>query len=467
MADKTWLIHGDGLAAWATAALLARALPADHAVAVVGAPDGSAQDGFDAVAAEPDGMLVRLADGAENALLAQGQAGFCLGSIWRGWRDGADVAVARQEPLPPIQDIAVPDLVLRALHQTPSGHSYADLLAPLQFQARAMAAGAYAHPSPDRQSPRSLLRPLILLDSRALSARLQATAQAAGVDRISQAEAERLSPFMVVEARPNLFDDDEDWRVRLGHDRRLTIRCCPRGDLPAYIERAALPQGLAMRAALPQVDVFSLDYDQAATTPQEARAALTSWIGEAEVFEERDAPAAPRRRAAPWRENGLALGRAAACFDPDLDGVCLDAQLGVLAGHLPCNADQIPACALAYNQAVALDLGHRADRLHLIRLQGPGGDALAGPGADLERRIALFQSRNRSVALDGDPYDAQHWILLMASLGLTPRRHDVQADRLDLSAAMGAIGRMVMAFDQTLAALPSHKDVFSRLRRPD
>ncbi len=65
--------------------------------------------------------------------------------------------------------------------------------------------------------------------------------------------------------------------------------------------------------------------------------------------------------------------------------------------------------------------------------------------------------------LDGDPYDAQHWGMVMAGLGLTPRRYDVQADRLDLSAALGALGRMVMAFDQTLTALPTHDTVMANL----
>ena len=84
-------------------------------------------------------------------------------------------------------------------------------------------------------------------------------------------------------------------------------------------------------------------------------------------------------------------------------------------------------------------------------------------GPDMERRVRQFVSRNGAVRLDGDPYDAQHWAMLMAGLGLTPRRHDVQGDRLDLSAALGALGRMVMAFDQTLAALPTHDTVMAEL----
>lgn len=84
-------------------------------------------------------------------------------------------------------------------------------------------------------------------------------------------------------------------------------------------------------------------------------------------------------------------------------------------------------------------------------------------GPDLERRVGQFLSRNGAVRLDGDPYDAQHWAMLMAGLGLAPRRHDLQVDRLDLSAALGALGRMVMAFDQTLAALPTHDTVMTDL----
>ncbi|MCK6104205.1 hypothetical protein [Brevundimonas sp. EYE_349] len=188
-------------------------------------------------------------------------------------------------------------------------------------------------------------------------------------------------------------------------------------------------------------------------------------LGDVEIVDLSDAAARPGFLRTPWLGDRLALGPAAARFGPalGLDDIVLGQQLKTLAACLPGATDQIPACAAAYTTAIMRDLGCRADRLNLILRQGPRGAALAPFGPDLERRVGQFLSRNGAVRLDGDPYDAQHWAMLMAGLGLAPRRHDVQVDRLDLSAALGALGRMVMAFDQTLAALPTHDTVMTDL----
>jgi tryptophan halogenase len=466
MAARTWVIQGGGLAAWAAAALLARELTSDHKVVVVEDAAETAES-VDVVLADPDGILLQLADGAADELLAAGQAGFCLGAVWRDWCAGKDIAVAHQEPLPSIDGVAIQDLVHRAAKAAADGHSYADLLAPLQFQARAMVAGRYAHPSADRQSPRSLLKPQIILDGRSLATRLKARAQQLGAIAVGETQTAELTPFMTLDTRPAAFTGDADWFKRLGHDRRLTRHARPRRAPQPYVETRLLAEGLLTHFALPHVEIVGLDYDSAAVTTDQARHAITSLIGETDILQETDTSSRTGFSQSPWRDRTLAFGLAASRFGPMLDGVGLDAQLARLAPHLPGAPDQISACAAAYNQALARALGHRADRLHLIRLQGPGGERLAPPGPDLQRRIDLFQSRNASVALDGDPYDAQHWIMLMASLGLQARRHDVQADRPNLSAAMGSIGRMVMAFDQTLAAMPSHETVLNSLRRPD
>ena len=192
-------------------------------------------------------------------------------------------------------------------------------------------------------------------------------------------------------------------------------------------------------------------------------------LGDVEIVGQSDAAASPGFLRTPWVGDRLAFGPAAARFGPalGLDDIVLGQQLKTLAACLPGAPDQIPACAAAYTTATVRDLGHRADRLHLILRQGPRGAALAPFGPDLERRVRQFVSRNGPVLLDGDPYDAQHWTMLMAGLGLTSRRHDVQADRLDLSAALGALGRMVIAFDQTLAALPKHDTIMADLHGAD
>lgn len=462
MAVKTWRIQGGGLAAWAAAALLARVLPDGHTVTIEEDHESEVED-LQPVLVEPDGLLVQLAGGGDD-LMIQADGGFCLGVVLRQWRAGRDVAVVEQEPLPAIDGVAVHDVVLRAAQRSPGGHGFAALLEPLQFQARVMAEGRYAHPSPERQSPRSLLRPRLLLDRAVLTARLKAAALCGGVRAASARQAGPATPFMTIDTRAAAFQLDEDWRGRLRYDRRLTVRYRG-GDQPPYVAAKASPEGLLTLTPLRGAMVVDLAYAQSETTPDRARRAVTHTMGDAEIIGQRDGPAGPGFLTAPWVGNRLALGPAAARFGSafGLDDIVLDIQLKTLAACLPGATDQISACAAAYNVSTSRDAAHRADRLHLILRQGPQGAMLAPFGADLERRVRQFLSRNGSVRLDGDPYDAQHWALLMGGLDLTPRRYDVQADRLDLAAALGALGRMVMAFDQTLSALPRHETVMAGL----
>ena len=462
MATKTWKIQGDGLAAWAAAALLARALPDGHVVTIEEGPEPEAQE-LQPVLVEPDGLLLQLADGGDD-LMVQAHGGFCLGVVLRDWRQERDVAVVEQEPLPALDGVAVQDVVLRAAQRSPGGHDYAALLEPLQFQARVMSAGRYAHPSLDRQSPRSLLRPRLLLDRAVLTTLLKSAALRDGARRVSAEEVDGSTPFMTLDTRAAAFQDADDWRDRLGHDRRLTVRYRG-GEQPPYVAVRALTEGLLTLTPLRGAGVASLCYAEQQTSPDQARGSLLGALGDVEIVDLSDAAARPGFLRTPWLGDRLALGPAAARFGPalGLDDIVLGQQLKTLAACLPGATDQIPACAAAYTTAIRRDLGCRADRLNLILRQGPRGAALAPFGPDLERRVGQFLSRNGAVRLDGDPYDAQHWAMLMAGLGLAPRRHDVQVDRLDLSAALGALGRMVMAFDQTLAALPTHDTVMTDL----
>lgn len=461
--NKVWVIRGGGLAAWAAAALLAKTLPSGHSVVIEDALSPALGEEPEVVIADPDGVLVQLSDGAD--LLAHGHGGFFLGSLLQNWRDGRDIPVVEQEPMPGIDGVALADVVLRAARQSPGAPEYAALLAPLQFQARVMAAGRYAHPSPDRQSPRSLLRPRLMLDARVLTARLRDIALHAGVREGANAIRE-IAPFMTLETRASgVFRGDGDWTARLGYDRCLTVRYAG-GDHAPRVDMANLEDGLASRSPLPGGGFASLAYAADRTTADVAKAALAAWLGDVDVAAQSDVALAPGLDTHPWSGRRLALGPAAARFGDalGLESAALERQLTQLVASLPGASEQISACAEAYNEAVVRDIAHRADRLHLILLSGSQGQRLAPAGDNLARRIAQFTSRNAGVGLDGDPYDAQHWIMLMASLGLIPRRYDIQAARLDIKAAMASLGRMVIAFDQTLAALPAQSQFIDRLR---
>lgn len=453
-AAPLYVIRGGGLAGWGAAALLTESLPAHARIVVTDRADEDAPSPFDIAALPADATLLALTGLPVERLLAETGADILLATAFVGWRDGRTVFHAEQEALPALDGIAVHDLALRAARSAGHAHDYAGFHAPFRFQARAAEQGRYAPPSPDRTSPRSLLRPGVMVDGKALAALLRDRALAAGV-----AVAERIddAPVLTIDTRPDA--DPGGWQPMpdgTGHDRCVTARlegaAVPDTCLRVLPLDGAIVTTVPARHGLNAVLTCGAGVDDAALLAR-AFAGFT-------VTARAETGFAPGAATAAWHGDRLVLGTGAARPGAAmaLDVTLLDRQLALLATLLPGGREHNAVCARAYNARLAETVGHHADLLHLTLRHRPGAGADSPPPSDrLARRLDQFLGRNRAAVLDGDPFDAQTWLGLMIALGLVPRRYDPQVERLPPAQTDAHLGRMAIAFDRTLAAMPPYR----------
>lgn len=445
--SASFVVNGGGVAAWAAAAMLADALP-DARIIVV--EEAAAPSSLDIAALPADALLLRLTGVPLDRLMAETGAQVVLGTTLEQWRNGHDVILAAQEPLPAIDGIAVHDLALRAAIGAGRREAYADFHAPFRFQARAAAERRYAPPSGDRRSPRSLLRPGVLIDGAALTGRLRKRALATGATCAADAPA---SPLLTIETRAT---GRGAWEPRGdGYDRILALRLGGSSEARLTVRVTPLPSGLMIAApATDGLTALVLHADDDARAEAMARDALPGLTVTLRAGVDHE----PGFDPAPWQGSRLRLGPAAASIGTLAagDAALLDAQLALLAELLPADASQLPVCAAAYNARFTEIAGHHADFAQLVAMHGPS-PCDAPPSPALTRRLDQFLSRNRGVMLDGDPFEAQAWTDAMIALGLMPRRYDPQADRLPARDALAHLGRMVEAFDRTLAVMPRYR----------
>ncbi len=459
-----WVVRGGGLPGWAAAAVLKAQLPADAEVVLVtdGAPPLLGSLAIATLDAES--ILLATCDRLPGDLLVDLGGGFHLGTALADWV-GRDAAwVCAQEPLPQYEGVAMHDLVLATARALKREGDYAGFYAPLRFQARVAAAGRYAEPAADRASPRSLLRPGIMVDADRLADALEARARALGVlvaDTMPEGEAR-----LVIDTRPT--PDPTGWvdaTDTLGFDRVVEVLLPADASRAPHLTSRPAPAGTVTTAPLRDGTFTVLAYDSRQASAEEAR----GWLGEAVVISDTGAPAGWAER--PWRGGTLALGPAAACLGPVFghDLVLLDRQLARLVRLLPGGEGDREACAREYNRRHATDVGHHADLLRaaLRRCARPepwwAERRAQAPSTALGRRLRQFQLRNRSVPIDGDPFDGQLWLSTFIALGYVPRAGNPRAGQLDPKRIAAHLGQTVQAFDATLQGMPTHDEVLDRL----
>ncbi len=453
MSTALFRVRGNGLAAWAVAALLVDSLPDTARVVVTDADAAVAPSSLDVVALPADALLLRLTGLSLDDIAARTGADVYLGTVLERWRGDRAVIHAPQEPLPAFGGIQVHDLALRAAIAAGHRDDYAGFHAPFRFQARAVEHDRYAPPSPDRASPRSLLRPGLMLGGALLTDLLRRRALAGGAQVVGKDDTQALLTIDTrAAARPAGGIDRADGS---GHDRTLTLHL--RGTLPPRTSLRVTQRDDGLLTLLGARDGAIATFDHFAGS--DADAIVAAALPGMEVVARDTAPLRPGFAPAPWQDDCLLLGPAAVQLGAvmALDAALLNRQLALLADLLPARAEQRAACAAAYNARFTEDAGHHADLLHLILMHRSGAPALPAIRPELRRRLDQFLGRNRAPDLDGDPFDKQMWLDTMIALGLVPDRYDPQADRVAQARGDAHLGRMAMAFDATLAAMPRYR----------
>lgn len=263
--------------------------------------------------------------------------------------------------------------------------------------------------------------------------------------------------------------DFDSWRHWFPCDRLLTAYAAPMSPLPAYAQITAFRSGwlglfpVRDYTALQQVYLSSdLSDDEAfemagmvASLPFNPQATVT--------------PFEAGRRAQAWSGNVIALGDAAAVFDP-LDSARMPALLTGLS-HLISLFPLDTGCieAAVYNRVVTQAYERLRDfqclhyKLNQRRDQ-PLWDQLRGTEAPetLDHKLRLFAARGHMPMYDDEAFDESLWIAACIGHGLIPEVYDPMADQVPEPEVIAHFQKALGYLRQQVEALPPMEAVLKR-----
>ncbi|MCW3835713.1 tryptophan halogenase family protein [Sphingomonas canadensis] len=471
------VIAGGGVAGWMSALALANARAGERVTLVeTGGPDHSLGPFGPAEATLPEFAAFLIANGIdEDALMRAARGSFSLGGAFSGWAgEGVTWFLPHGETGAPIGPVAFHHLAARLR----AGRREVRL-ADFSLAAVAAQSGRFARPSADRRSPLSALGYGLHLDRAGFAALLRDRALAAGVAaHPAPLRAVRLAgdgSIAAIETGPgevagDLFLDCtgpgalliggalgvgfDGWSQWLPCDRAIEWSNAAEGVPPPYAHSGAFDAGWRRMLPLARGQGEALVYSSAHLDDAAASAAFG---GAAPV------PVAFGRRASFWRRNCVAIGAAAALFDP-LHGTALQlvhSALRRLIALFPHAADGPEGAEFDRIQLAEADRARDFLILH-YKTNGRKGDpmwdaarAMAVPDP-LQYKLDLYASRGRLPVYDEELFDRPEWIAVLDGQGVRQRRYDALADAIPEPALMQHFGRLREVILQAAKQLPGH-----------
>ncbi len=471
------VILGEGVAGWAAAAMLARALPRSlYSISLVptGRPDDSLGP-FGAAEAAPPSIRefhVRLGFDEEE-LVRHCDAAFALGAAFSGWSSAEPTFFL------PFGDIGAP-LATVPFHQLAGRlRAAGDEVRFGNFSVATIAAqmGRFARPSDDPSS---------VLSTYSYGLHLPLDLYARALRDLALARGVRLVEARFVAAELDERGDLTGLRLESGESLSGEFFIDASGP-SALLGEGALASGFeSWRAWLP-CDRASASRSATPVPPapySHVEAGAAGWrrvvpyqggVGEllvscSEVADSSGSAFESGRRNRPWIRNCVALGAAAATVDP-LQPASLDLLHRALARLLrlfPASRDA-GAEAAEYNRSTNEELDRLRDRLILpYKLNGRRGQPFwdqlrhAAVPDSLAHKIALYQSRGRVPLLDGDTFEEAEWAAALDALGVRPRRYDARADAIAVDRIRQHFESIRKVMLDAAATLPSHRDYLDR-----
>ena len=488
-----FLVVGSGLAAWMTAAALARTtdgasvavLAADDSVH--GLPTGLAENALPSAEGVLHGLL------ADEADAVTGTGGsYSFGIAMSGWSH------PEQTYFHPFGSVGAEygPVAFHAIVQRLRRGGVEARFGNYSLAAMAAQAGRFQRPDGDPRSVLSTCRYGLHLDPERLAQRFRAEAEAAGVrvlrgrfnsvtlsedGAIAAVETDRgesLQAALYVDcsgARGRLVGaldgaGWEDWSGWLRCDRYVEARFeTPEAPLP-YSHAEARAGGWTRYLPLQQRTVLAgfwcAEHDSEEAVLRRFRA-----------FAGRDAAATATgrlqygRRQRPWRHNCVALGAAATVIDPvGLSNLhLLGSAVRRLVSLLPGSAAR-DVLAAEYNRQSAAELAHARDfALMHYRLNGRNGE----PFWDQARRMAvpasagyklqLYANLGRVAMYDFEPLEEISWINLFDEHGVQPRQLHPIAEGVSLDELRKHADKVRTVMMGALRNMPLHADYLARL----
>lgn len=470
---RTVLIAGGGIVGWSAAAALRRKLPQIE-VAILACAVAA-----DALAERVPSTLPSIAGFHEDIGLTEADtiarvgSALRLGTRFEGWTgDGSDYVHAYGPYGEPLGATSFHHLWLReSAEDSPPPFDAFSPAAALGEAGRFAADGAEALAAVQYGLELNLPRYRDLLRAYALhlGAR-ERPGEIAGVKLAADGAIEALAledggavtADLFVDAtgpaarlRGALDEGFEDWSRWLPCDRLLLTEA-PAPAEPPLLGRAAAAQAGWRWQAASQVRT-TIGYCYASVHAGEP--------GDGAI------PIRQGRRAAPWLQNCVAIGDAAACMEP-LEWTNLHLVHSAIDRIVAMMPDRdFAAVELAeYNR----QCGAEADRvrdflaLHYLASQRPEPfwreAAAAEPPASLAHTLSLYCERGRLPFHEEETFTRDSWLAVLIGQGVRPRRLDPLLSGVPRAAAAEAMGRLRARLAALVPSLPTHAAYLQRLR---
>jgi tryptophan halogenase len=485
------LIVGSGFAAWAAAAVLARATRARIPIAVVAA--GRESDPDDLMGSGRPAMLrTHAALGLEEtAFMRAARATFRLGTEMRDWgAPGHSFVHAYGDIGARLDSVAFHQLLNRARL---AGRPIAGI-DEFSLGALAARAGRFAHPASDRRSVASTYSYAYHFDVAAATAYLRGIAQGQGVRHVTGQvrdvlrgedgllrgvvldSGETVHAAFFVDcsgAASRLLGETlevpfDDWTRWLPCDRVIHARAARAAPAPSASVATAHAAGWSMTLPLQHEDVHAVFY---ASGHLDETSAVRLFAAPAGSATPASVPLICGRRRRFWVGNCVALGAAAGVPDPlsSMSAQMIYDGATRLADLFP-HAQPGERLIAEYERRTSVQFERVRDfaALHY---------ALAGREdssfwrerrqvqlpESLDYRLRLFRNGGRLAAFDDEVHDESDWISILLGMGVWPGRADPLTLGMIPEQIAARIDRMRQIMRQAADAMPAHGAYLQKL----
>jgi tryptophan 7-halogenase len=253
-------------------------------------------------------------------------------------------------------------------------------------------------------------------------------------------------------------------------ERRLIARAAPFAAVPVYGEIRIGQHGWTALHGTPGATYVTHAYSTAQSDKEAlADASRTAGLPLAHISA---TDVVIGRRPAPWQGNRVAIGAAAAGFDPLFDVELHAIQLGLVHLLSLFPVDEAPAAERAeYNRLVGSSFDRLAEFASAFRLlnrfaeQGYWAEARqAEPSVALAHKVAAFCARGTIAPMEDETFAPDLWAALFIGLGEMPESWPPAIDRTPPEQLKNAFRRTLGLIRDKVLAQPTHQAYLARLR---
>ena len=256
----------------------------------------------------------------------------------------------------------------------------------------------------------------------------------------------------------------EDWSEYLPCNSALAVPCAGVPELTPYTRSTAKEAGWLWRIPLQHRTGNGHVYSSGFTSDEQASQVLLDGLDGAALDEPRQLRFVTGRRRKSWVKNVVAIGLSAGFVEP-LESTSInliETAVGKLLELFP-DRDCRPELAAEFNRVMGGRYESVRDFIVLHYKLTEREDSefwrycrnMAIPDS-LRHQIDLFRETGRVAILDRAGFAEPSYVAMMMGLGVTPKRYDPLADRVDIRVVHGHFAELRDMIAQAVARLPGH-----------